>query len=343
LPEVLDEVQLLVREHRRALLAAYARIRAAHRSSLARLREVDAALDDLQREHGPAPTSDPPAAADARPIATPGSSASEQVRSLRQEQERLAGRLVLLATSARRILAVERQAELSASYLQGNPGDDEGDDELTELVQLHALQAQEDERRRLAREIHDGPAQAFVNAILELDHCRRLLNSDPQTADTKLERLEGDLRASLSEVRQFVHDLRPGPVADLGLVAALRQYLEDYARRAGLAVSFDADPDLARLPAPIELGVFRIVQEALQNARKHSMAKQVAVSLRRRTATLEIRVRDDGVGFDREARRQERGHFGLSGMSERAVLLRAHLEIISAPGAGTEVHLVVPM
>lgn len=339
LGSLLDDTQALVQDYRRALLDVYARLRAAHRDFLARSRAVEAELNRLQEQLPGSPAADSRLPIDSSAVG----SGSRRALVLRQEQEWLAERLVLLAGAARRVQVVERQAELSATFLRADLSDGAGPEVLTEAAQLHALQAREDERRRLAREIHDGPAQTFVNVIVELGNCRRLLNFDLKRAETSLEQVEGDLRASLREVRQFVQDLQPGPVSDLGLAVALQQYLEDYSRRTGLAVRFDAQGALDLVPSAVGLGFFRIVQEALQNVRKHSRARQVTVTLTLHDGELVGVIRDDGVGFDLQAKRGERGHFGLTSMSERATLLRATLEIASTPGAGTEVRVVVPL
>lgn len=341
LAATLDEAQALILAHRRALQGIHDRIRQAHRSYLVRYHDAEAALRLLQQQLDRLVGADADAPTACWPLAA--LRLHEQVQALRQEQEWLAEHLIQFAAGARRVQAIERQAEISADFLRSDPIEGGDVEELTELARVHALQAQEDERRRLAREIHDGPAQALVNAVVELGHCRRLLNSDPRSAETHLERIEDDLRASLSDVRQFVHDLRPGPLADLGLVVALQQYLEDYARRAGLQASLEAGPEIERLPVAVELGIFRIVQEALQNVRKHARARRIVVQLACDGSALEVAIRDDGVGFDLEARRNESGHFGLASMAERAALLHATLEISSTPGAGTDLRLTVPL
>lgn len=339
--DLLAEADHLIQGHCRALQGLHDRIRQTHLAYLGHLHGLEDHLQALQEQLERAERADSGGPSKARPHLT--QRCTDQLQMLRQEHEWLAQRLMLLAAAARRLQAVERQSELTGSYLRGDLLEGGGDEELAEMAQAHALQAQEDERRRLAREVHDGPAQALVNAIMELSHFRRLLNSDPRSAEDTLERLEGDLRTSLSEVRQFVQDLQPGPIADLGLVVALQRYLEEYARRARLEVSLCAEPDLERLPLALELGVFRIVQEALQNVRKHAGARRVVVSLSNDEHRLRVVVRDDGVGFDPEVQRRVNGHFGLTSMAERAQLLRAELIVSSSPGAGTQVSLVVPI
>lgn len=339
LERAVAEAGALVAQHARALLRIHQQLRAAHQTYLARLQAVDArllAIQSLER------SSERPTRGRGTLVAVDTVGWPEQQPALRQEQEWLAERLVHVAAAARRIQAVARQSELSGGFLDGDVAESDGGEELTELAQLHALQAQEDERRRLARDVHDGPAQVLANAIFELGYCKRLLGQDADRAEAGLERLEGDLRTSLAEVRQFIHDLQPGAVAEVGLATTLQKYLDDYAARTSVNARLDVEPGLPRLPAPVELGVFRIVQEALQNVRKHSQARAVEVRLARLDEALAVTVQDDGVGFDPEVVRAEGGHFGLTSMADRARLIRAEITVAGEPGRGARVSLVVP-
>jgi two-component system sensor histidine kinase DegS len=244
---------------------------------------------------------------------------------------------------------VIRQTQLSGEYLvDDSTADVRGDNgdagQGAELGQLHALQVQEEERQRLAREIHDGPAQVLANAIFELEFCQRLLEKDPKRLESELVRLKDDIREGLSEVRHCIFDLRPGPLAELGLVATLRRYAEGYQSRFGIAVELDLDDDVQRLSAAKEMAVFRVVQEALQNSRKHSGATRVLVSLRREGDAVVACVEDNGQGFEVETVPTGTArHFGLQSMHERAQLIRADLQIESQLGKGTRVTLRAPV
>lgn len=273
------------------------------------------------------------------------SQAREWQQQLRQRQAWLAERLIGLAATARKLQTVMRQAQLNADYLLGE-ADDYADqvDQVADLSQLRALEIQEDERQRLAREIHDGPAQVLANGIFELAYCQRLLEKDPRRLGAELLRLESDLREGLADVRYFIFDLRPGPLTELGLPATIRRYAENYQSRFGIQVQLDLDDDLQRLAAPKELAAFRIVQEALQNVRKHSGASRVLVSVRLEGDAVELVVEDKGSGFEPEA--VSAGtirHFGLLSIQERSRLIRADLHVESQPGKGTRISLRVPI
>jgi two-component system sensor histidine kinase DegS len=196
----------------------------------------------------------------------------------------------------------------------------------------------------LAREIHDGPAQVLANATFQLEYCQRLLDRDPARLRDEMARLGGDLRDGLAEVRYFIFDLRPGPLAELGLSATLQRYAENFQQRSGIEIELDLEFEQARLSPTKEMAVFRIVQEALQNVRKHSGAKRARVALETRGDGLHVSVSDDGDRFDSSQQAESGGrHFGLSSMEERARLIRADLQVTSKPGHGTSIHLRVPV
>ena len=326
------------RERYEALLEDVRRVRREHSTRLhdaeKQLQEIAARIEQVK----PAPGGDVEnrQALELLPL-------REHQEVLRQQQAWLAERLVALASDARKLQVVIRQAELIASYLEGGPGGgDVNDGPLSGLVQLRALQGREEERQRIARDIHDGPAQVFANAIFELEFCQRLLVKDPQRLEAEMIRVKGNLREGLAEVRQFIFDLRPGPLAELGLAATIRSYAESFQARFGIKATVELDDSLGRLSPSCEMGVFRILQEALQNVRKHSGAANVRIELRQDSASVVVVVEDDGHGFDVTAVERAKGHYGLESMQERARLLRGELHIDSRPGQGTRVMLDVP-
>jgi signal transduction histidine kinase len=159
----------------------------------------------------------------------------------------------------------------------------------------------------------------------------------------------GSIDRAVQQVRELSLDLRPSLLDDLGLVAALRWYVEREAQRAGLLAEVVSGPFDTRLPPELETACFRIVQEALTNVVRHAQARQVWIELRQRGAELHLMIRDDGAGFDVQAVWNRRGpevNLGLQGMQERALILGVQLTINSALGHGTEVearfHLTPP-
>jgi signal transduction histidine kinase len=215
--------------------------------------------------------------------------------------------------------------------------------------QLHTLsrslfQVQEDERRHLARELHDQMGQALTAAKINVQAAQHL-----QERDAIVRRLDDSvaiLEQLLQQARQLALELRPPLLDDLGLVSASRSYLYQQAQRAGLRVEFFADQALERVDAGIETACFRVAQEALTNVVRHARAQTVIVELGRTPEVLHLVVRDDGIGFDvamAQQRAQQGASLGLLGMRERVALVGGELDCNSTPGLGTEVHAFFPV
>lgn len=211
---------------------------------------------------------------------------------------------------------------------------------------LAVVRAQEEERRRMAREMHDGPAQLLANVVLRIDVCLRLLDQDTDTGRLRqeLSQLKELVRLSLQDVRKVIFDLRPLALDDLGLVPALNAYVKDYQARTGVEVELRGSGADRRFDPALELAVFRTVQEALTNVARHSGASRVRLSVDVQESELRVTIQDNGSGFDVSAlgRRADRS-FGLAGMAERARLVGGHLEVESEIGKGTSIRLVVPV
>jgi signal transduction histidine kinase len=206
------------------------------------------------------------------------------------------------------------------------------------------MDAQESERRHIARELHDEIGQALTMVKINLQTIQRL--SDPALISQQAEETIKIIEPTLQQVRNLSLRLRPSMLDDLGLVAALRWYLDRQSRRADFTLQFNADPLTKRLPPETETACFRIVQEAITNVIKYSEAKQVDVVLRRVDSFLELIVRDTGVGFNvalAQEKAAEGGSFGLLSMSERALLVGGSFDIQSELGRGTEIRARLPI
>ncbi len=200
------------------------------------------------------------------------------------------------------------------------------------------VQAQELERRRLARELHDETGQALTSILLGVKAIRAA------TTPADAERAESDVRAqivqALQDVRALAVELRPTALDDFGLVAALERLAETFQARSGLETVVQANID-GRLPAEIETVLYRVVQEALTNVLKHASAERVSIVLRSRTGTVAVTVDDDGLGFEPTDVRDEA--LGLLGMRERLALVGGTLEVESSPESGTTIAAEVPV
>jgi two-component system sensor histidine kinase DegS len=211
-------------------------------------------------------------------------------------------------------------------------------------IRAARIEAQEGERMRLAREVHDGPAQVLANAILTLEYCELIAGRAPQELGPELRRLRTMMREGLVEVRRFMFDLRPTTLATMGLNATLARYAEEYEQAFRIPVRLDLPPHELPIDDNAQIVLFRVVQESLQNIHKHAEATAVQISLARLPdGSVRLSVCDDGKGFDRQRFRPAiPSGAGLLGMEERATLLGGELTIESTLGRGTTITLLIP-
>lgn len=215
-------------------------------------------------------------------------------------------------------------------------------------VRMAELRAREEERRRFARDVHDGPAQAFANAIIGLEFVERAIRSggEHHTDDSlaEIERIKGAMREGLTEIRRFIFDNRPTMLNDRGLVPTIRHYVQSYQAIFPMVIRVEAQDDIPRLAGELELTAFRTIQESIQNASKHARASRVNVVIAVDDDQLVISIADNGRGFDPErVTSHAMGGAGLRGMEERAELAGGTLEILSERGEGTTINLRLPL
>lgn len=196
------------------------------------------------------------------------------------------------------------------------------------------------ERNRLARELHDTLAHTLSAVAVQLEALNKQLDKDPDNAKHTVKQLQELTRSGLQEARRALQALRTSPLEDLGLALAMRQLVASVAERSGMTITLAIPSELDGLSPEVEQGVYRITEEALNNAARHACAQTVNVSLRRDQHRFCLTITDDGIGFDPETVLFE-GHYGLVGMRERALLCSGQLDLESTPGKGTIVRLTV--
>jgi signal transduction histidine kinase len=214
--------------------------------------------------------------------------------------------------------------------------------ERLRILSRALLEGQEAERSQLARELHDEVGQALTAATLNLD----ALRDDASPSGEKVDEALDVVKRALNQVRDLSLDLHPSILDDLGLAAALRWYLGRQAERSGIATNVDASRIDRRLPKPLETACFRICQEAVTNVLKHAHASRIDVAIGVEDGSVRMTVADDGRGFDvEEARERTRRQpsLGLIGMEERATLLGGSLDVVSRPGGGTRIEVLLPL
>ncbi|KMK95965.1 sensor histidine kinase [Rossellomorea marisflavi] len=208
---------------------------------------------------------------------------------------------------------------------------------------LQIIEAQEDERKRVSREIHDGPAQMMANVLIRSDLIERVFRE--KTTDDAIKEirdLKRMVRSALYEVRRIIYDLRPMALDDLGLVPTLKKYLstiEEYNDKTSIQfINMGLD---IRLPPKFEVALFRMVQESVQNSLKHAEATHIQVKVEVKKDNITVVIKDNGKGFDLHT--QKTGSFGIMGMKERVDLLEGDITIDSKVGGGTVILIRVPL
>lgn len=210
---------------------------------------------------------------------------------------------------------------------------------------IRVIRAQEEERQRVAREIHDGPAQLMSNVVLKAEICEKLIDIDISKTKFELNDLKKVVRDSLQDVRRIIYDLRPMSLDDLGLVPTIQRYVANFSESTGIKTDVVTSGNLEDLKPIVSLTAFRIVQESLSNIKKHSKASNAKIVIQEKEEKVIINVSDKGVGFDLKLDKKEHGTeggFGLYGMRERIELLNGSIEIKSEIGSGTTIFVVIP-
>ncbi|NOK60775.1 MAG: hypothetical protein GFH27_549289n242 [Chloroflexi bacterium AL-W] len=207
------------------------------------------------------------------------------------------------------------------------------------------ISKEEEVRHQLARDMHDGPAQALAAITMNIEFIKRLLERDPERVADELDKMAVLSKRTTHEIRTLLFELRPLVLETQGLDVTLQQYFERFDSKETKIV-LDTEPVPIELDSKVEGTLFNIIQEAVNNALKHARAKHIWVRLKIVTETLEITIQDDGCGFDLKkvkASYEQRGSFGLLNVEERAKLIGGVSEIHSAPDQGTTVRVMMPL
>ena len=213
-------------------------------------------------------------------------------------------------------------------------------------VKEEAEGAVDEERTRIACEIHDGLVQTLVGVSLKMERVGELVSEDPHKGLTMMKQTKGELKHAIQEAREVVYNLRPGQYDHLSLIPALANYLTLYEREHRIRTTFEGKGDESQLDSKAKVFVFRIVQEALSNVVKHANATKVSVHVHLKKDLLEAKVSDNGQGFDvkKESQNPEKwDHFGVRSMKERARMLGGDIQWVSKSRTGTTVEITVPL
>jgi len=268
----------------------------------------------------------------------------KEEKTLRERRDELERRLLSLGNTVDRSIGLANKISVILSYLyedfkQVNIALEEAREKHKFVLQI--IEAQEEERKRISREIHDGPAQMLANILLRYE----IIDRGLQEGKTKevIEEIRATremVRFSLRDVRRMIHDLRPMALDDLGLIPTLNKYIDDLSKYTKKNIEFIAIGEPKDLQENYEIVLFRLVQEALQNAIKHADANLIKVKIEIRKDLVTLFIIDDGKGFEPKKTTYE--NFGIKGMKERVEMLKGKFEIDTNLGKGTRVRIRVP-
>lgn len=263
---------------------------------------------------------------------------------LRQKRDELERRIMRLSTTIEYANNLGRKVSVILTYLYDDFSQvQEALKTAKEKQQfgLKIIEAQEVERKRLSREIHDGPAQMLANILLRSEIVDLAFREgNVEDALKEVRSIRTNIRTSLQEVRRIIYDLRPMALDDLGLFPTIRKHIETMSEHHGIDIKLTLLGDERRLEPNYEVAIFRLVQEALQNAIKHAEATIIRVTIENAPSKINVSIKDDGVGFDQDE--ESSNSFGLIGMKERVELLNGTLSIHSKVGQGTSIGVVLP-
>ncbi|WP_206810876.1 sensor histidine kinase [Paradesulfitobacterium ferrireducens] len=265
-----------------------------------------------------------------------------QQRSRRDEIERALRQMQATIERAENLMS---KVSVAINLLQGSIADiyhGRGTDQRQETG-LRVIKAQEDERRRVAREMHDGPAQTLANIVLRLEIAEKLLDLDPSRVKGELKDLKNLVRSNLQDIRRIIFDLRPMALDDLGVIPALKKYLDNFQETYHIQCELRVEGRERRLLPIMEVALFRLIQEGMTNVAKHSASDRVKVCVEFQDEWTSASVQDFGKGFEVDKILEDATeHFGLVGMRERVEMFNGHFTVQSSQGKGTTVEFSIP-
>jgi len=264
---------------------------------------------------------------------------------LRKRRDDLERSLRQMRETVERAQNLMTQVSMAISLLQGGIADSLQTQNNGQKIKmgLTVIRAQEEERRRVAREIHDGPAQTLANIVLRLEIAEKLLEVDHTRVKAELIDLKNLVRSNLQDIRRIIFDLRPMVLDDLGIVPAISKYLANFQDNYGIECELLIEGREKRLLPALEVAFFRLVQEGMTNVAKHAHSPKVDISLIYQEDWTIARIQDYGKGFEVNFSLTTPGeHFGLIGMRERVEMFSGHFSIQSILGKGTTIELSIP-
>lgn len=296
-----------------------------------------------------------------------GSYSEEQVREAYEQAQELRVRLTLKKQEEKELFMMRSALEqrlhdakdvrvkaekltskvsFALEYLKSTMSEQLEDLKNKKDIGIRIIQAQENERQRMSREIHDGPAQMMANLVVKTEYTERLMDKDMDLARKEMQFLKDNLRDSLKATRKIIYDLMPMSLDDLGLIPTIKKLLDDHERNHDVRITFSQEIDCEIVIPIINLTVFRIIQEGFNNIAKHSRCDAAHLEIKINSKEIYIKIDDDGVGFDPSeivGNASVESGFGLYNIRERIDYLEGEFEVKSKRGKGTLLLARIPL
>ncbi|MFW6006859.1 MAG: sensor histidine kinase [Bacillota bacterium] len=276
---------------------------------------------------------------------------SVDIAVLKQKEEQLKDRRSELESRIHKIRNTVKKAEnliskmgVVSEFLTGelnNISDHIDDIRQKQKVAMKVIEAQEEERKRVAREIHDGPAQSLANLVFRCEFTQKIIDKDVKKAKKEINSLKKIVRSSVQDVRKIIYDLRPMSLDDLGLVPTVERYINKFIKQTDIKIDFNIRGEQQSLSSSYEITIFRLIQEGLNNIYKHSQADRGKVCLEYARDQINILIIDEGRGFNMEEVSDDK--FGLISMRERCELVGGKMDIDSKKNRGTRIKFNIPI
>lgn len=267
----------------------------------------------------------------------------------RQEEKELNDRRNELERLMRNSIEVLKKSEIletkvsvALEYLTSGIFEQIEDVKQKKDLSIKIIEAQENEKKRISRDIHDGPAQSLANVIYKAEYASKMIDTSPVKAKREISELQEDVRNTLKDIRKIIYDLMPMSLDDLGLVPTIKKLISNLMDNSKIRVDFNVTQN-ALIDNPLtNLMLFRVVQEAFNNVMKHSKCKHVGVDLHVSDLKINLSIIDDGTGFEVAKMLEKPQGYGLYNMKERIDIVDGKFEILSIPHKGTTINIEIP-
>ncbi|MBS7527341.1 sensor histidine kinase [Fusibacter paucivorans] len=238
--------------------------------------------------------------------------------------------------------ALETKVSVALEYLTSSINEQIGDQILRKDVNYRIIEAQENEKKRISRDMHDGPAQYLANIIYKSEYLSKIIETSPSKARKEIAEIQEDIRTTLKDIRRIIYDLMPMSLDDLGLIPTVKRLITDIGDNNDIEIVTFMESKEEILDNMVNLMIFRIVQESFTNILKHANAKHVKFSLIINHEMIALEIEDDGIGFDLQSALDSRKGFGLYNLRERVELLNGNFNIITRDRMGTKIIIQIP-